>query len=138
MHRGGLRSLAGVLETSPAQTRVTLDRVGISHGGACAPSELEEIPIPIAGGLDIHRKQLTFDYPGTVTGEVMSGRIAPADREHLRAWLVRFAGRGDVAFAMEGCTGWRYVAEELAEGRLPPSRPAWRCCARSCGMPPGI
>jgi len=32
----------------------------------------------------------------------------------LRAWLARFAGRGDVAFAVEGCTGWRYVAEELA------------------------
>ena len=70
--------------------------------------------MPIAGGLDIHRKQLTFDYPGTVTGEVKRGQIAPADRVHLRAWLVRFAGRGDVAFAMEGCTGWRYVAEELA------------------------
>ena len=91
-----------------------LDRVGISHGGACAPSEREEVPMPIVGGLDIHRKQLTFDYPGTVTGEVRRGQIAPADREHLRAWLVRFAGRGDVAFAMEGCTGWRYVAEEMA------------------------
>ena len=70
--------------------------------------------MPIVGGLDIHRKQLTFDYLDTVTGEVKRGQIAPADREHLRAWLVRFAGRGDVAFAMEGCTGWRYVAEELA------------------------
>jgi transposase len=69
--------------------------------------------MPIVGGLDIHRKQLTFDYPGTVTGEVKRGQIAPADREHLRAWLERFAGRDDVAFAMEGCTGWRYVAEEL-------------------------
>src|SRR5262249_38360196 len=24
------------------------------------------------------------------------------------------AGRGEVAFALEGCTGWRYIAEELA------------------------
>jgi hypothetical protein len=32
---------------------------------------------------------------------------------HLRAWLARFAGRDDVAFALEGCTGWRYVAEKL-------------------------
>jgi transposase len=70
--------------------------------------------MPIVGGLDIHRKQLTFDYPGTVTGEVKRGQIAPADRVHLRAWLARFAGRDDVAFAMEGCTGWRYVAGELA------------------------
>ena len=47
-------------------------------------------------------------------GEVRRGQIAPADRVHLRAWLARFAGREDVAFAVEGCAGWRYVAEELA------------------------
>ena len=70
--------------------------------------------MPIVGGLDIHRKQLTFDYLDTVTGEVKRGQVAPADRAHLRAWLARFAGRDDVAFAMEGCTGWRYVAGELA------------------------
>jgi transposase len=70
--------------------------------------------MPIVGGLDIHRKQLTFDYPGTVTGEVRRGQIAPADRAHLRGWLARFAGHDDVAFAVEGCAGWRYVAEELA------------------------
>jgi len=70
--------------------------------------------MPIVGGLDIHRKQLTFDYLDTVTGEVKRGQVAPADRAHLRAWLARFAGRDDVAFALEGCTGWRYVAEELA------------------------
>ena len=70
--------------------------------------------MPIVGGLDIHRKQLTFDYLDTVTGEVRRGQIAPADRAHLRGWLARFAGRDDVAFAVEGCTGWRYVAEELA------------------------
>src|SRR2546423_11352279 len=79
-----------------------------------APSEREEVPMPIVGGLDIHRKQLTFDYLDTVTGEVKRGQIAPADRVHLRAWLARFAGRDDVAFALEGGTGWRYVAEELA------------------------
>ena len=70
--------------------------------------------MPIVGGLDIHRKQLTFDYLDTESGEVKRGQIAPADRAHLRAWLARFAGRYDVAFALEGCTGWRYVAEELA------------------------
>ena len=74
--------------------------------------------MPIVGGLDIHRKQLTFDYLDTVTGEVKRGQIAPADRVHLRAWLARFAGRDDVAFAMEGCTGWRYVAEELAAAAI--------------------
>ena len=70
--------------------------------------------MPIVGGLDIHRKQITFDYLDTATGEVRRGQIAPADRAHLRAWLARFAGRDDAAFALEGCTGWRYVAEELA------------------------
>jgi transposase len=70
--------------------------------------------MPIVGGLDIHRKQITFDYLDTATGQVCRGQIAPADREHLRAWLARFAGLEDVAFAVEGCTGWRYVVEELA------------------------
>jgi transposase len=67
----------------------------------------------IVGGLDIHRKQLTFDYLDTMTGQVTRGQVAPADREHLRAWLARFSGR-DAEFAIEGCTGWRYVAAELA------------------------
>ena len=31
----------------------------------------------IAGGLDIHRKQITFDYPGTVTGQVRRGQVSP-------------------------------------------------------------
>ena len=66
-----------MLETLPAETRVTLDRVGSFRAGACAPAELEEVPMPIVGGLDIHRKQLTFDYPGTVTGEVRRGQVAP-------------------------------------------------------------
>ena len=70
--------------------------------------------MPIVGGLDIHRKQITFGYLDTVTGQVRRGQVSPADREHLRAWLARFAGRDDAAFAAEGCTGWRYVAEELA------------------------
>jgi transposase len=70
--------------------------------------------MPIVGGLDIHRKQITFDYLDTVTGEVKRGQVAPADRAHLRAWLARFAGCDDAAFAVEGCAGWRYVSEELA------------------------
>lgn len=69
----------------------------------------------IVGGLDIHRKQITFDYLDVDTGEVQCGQIAPADRVHLAGWLAeRFGGRGDAEFAVEGCTGWRYVAEELA------------------------
>lgn len=75
----------------------------------------------IVGGLDIHRKQVTFDYLDTVTGELQRGQVAPADRAHLAEWLgSRFAGRDDVEFAMEGCTGWRYVAEELARAGVRP------------------
>ncbi len=67
----------------------------------------------IVGGLDIHRKQITFDYLDLVTGEVKCGHIAPADREHFRGWLARLEDPAGVAFAVEACTGWRYVTEEL-------------------------
>jgi transposase len=74
----------------------------------------------IVGAFDVHRRQLTFDYLDTVIGEVKRGRVVPADREHLRAWLARFAGQDEVHFALEGCTGWRYVVEELiAAGIIP-------------------
>jgi hypothetical protein len=39
--------------------------------------------MPIVGGLDIHRKQITSDYLDTVTGQVCRGQICPADREHV-------------------------------------------------------
>ncbi len=74
----------------------------------------------IVGAFDVHRRQLTVDYLDTVTGEVKRGRVAPADREHLRAWLARFNGCDGVHFALEGCTGWRYVVEELAAAGIEP------------------
>jgi len=64
----------------------------------------------IVGAFDVHRRQLTFEYLDTGSGELKRGRVIPADRQHLRAWLARFAGQADVHFALEGCTGWRYVA----------------------------
>jgi len=83
--------------------------------------------VSIVGGLDIHRQQITFDYVDTVSGEVSAGQISGADRRQVAAWLRRRFGdpeaRGEgadcsddgvVEFALEGCTGWRYVAEELA------------------------
>ncbi len=72
----------------------------------------------IAGGFDIHRRQVTFGYLDTVSGQVRRGRIDPACRKELRSWLERFAGRGDVTFAVEGCTGWRFVAGELARAGI--------------------
>ena len=62
-----------------------MDCVGNSRGGAVTPPpELEEVPMPIVGGLDIHRKQITFDYLDTATGVVQRGQVRPADRLHLR------------------------------------------------------
>ncbi len=75
--------------------------------------------MPIVDGLDIHRRQITFDYVDTETGEVRRGQICPADREHLAKWLARFAGQ-DAHFALEGCTGWRYVAQEIIAAGLTP------------------
>lgn len=67
----------------------------------------------IIGGFDVHRAQITFDYVDTESGEVTTGQMRPATRLALRSWLGRFEGRTDVAFAVEGCTGWRFVVEEL-------------------------
>lgn len=76
-------------------------------------TELEEVPVSIVGGFDVHRNQITFDYLDTETGEVRTGKIRPATREAVRAFLEPFVGLDDVAFAVEGCTGWRFVVEEL-------------------------
>ena len=37
-----------------------------------------------------------------------------APRKTLRGWLAEHCPDGDGEFALEGCTGWRYVSEELA------------------------
>jgi len=71
------------------------------------------VTVTIVGGIDIHRAQLTYDYVDLATGEVHTGRITPAHRGQLRVWLQRFQGVDDVALALEGCTGWRYVVQEL-------------------------
>jgi transposase len=75
----------------------------------------------IVGGFDVHRAQITFDYLDTGTGEVSTGQIRPATRGSLRGWLrERFGGGGDVAFAVEGCTGWRFVVEEMLRAGVEP------------------
>ncbi len=73
----------------------------------------------IVGGMDLHRAQITFDYADNATGEVIKGRIG-GTRLELREWLTRFEGDTDVAFAFEGCTGWRYVSEELTRAGIEP------------------
>jgi transposase len=66
----------------------------------------------IVGGLDIHRRQITYDILDTDTGETRRGQLSPATRLELRAWLARFTGQ-QADFAFEGTTGWRFVAEEV-------------------------
>jgi transposase len=66
----------------------------------------------IVGGLDIHRRQITYDWIDIDTGETRRGQLSPATRLELRAWLTRFTGR-QADFALEATTGWRFVAEEL-------------------------
>jgi len=63
-------------------------------------------------GLDQHRAQITYDLVDTETGEVRGGRICPADRESVRAFLGRFAGQR-VRAATEATTGRRFLVEEL-------------------------
>jgi transposase len=91
----------------------------------------EESLMTIVGGLDLHRRQITFDYLQTSTGELRRGRIIPADRRHLRAWLA-WLPEHDGEFAVEGCTGWRFVVEELAAAQLHPhlAEPAETATAR--------
>jgi Transposase/Transposase IS116/IS110/IS902 family len=62
--------------------------------------------------LDVHRNQITYKALDRETGELSRGRIAPAARAELRAWLGQFAGC-EVEFALEGTTGWRFVVEEI-------------------------
>ena len=77
----------------------------------------------IVGGFDMHRAQITFDYADTDTGELSTGQIRPATRATLRHWLAeRFSGRSGVAIALEGCTGWRFVVEELVRAGVEPHR----------------
>jgi transposase len=75
-------------------------------------TELEEVPMTIVVGLDVHREQITFDALDTQTGEVRRGRIRPAERESFRRFLRRFDGE-PVEAALEATTGWRFIVEEL-------------------------
>src|SRR3984893_6550715 len=87
----------------------TLDDMGVSQSF----HELEEVPMTIVGGLDVHRKQITFDYVDD-DGLMHWGQIRPATRQTLRGWLAEHCPDGNGEFALEGCTGWRYVCEALA------------------------
>jgi len=81
-------------------------------------------------GLDLHRGQITFDALIEETGELWRGRLWSPDRARFRRWLAKeVAPRAEglpVKIAVEGCTGWRYVVEEIAAAGFEPhlSEPA--------------
>lgn len=71
----------------------------------------------MVGGLDLHRSQITFEVGDQQSGELWRGRLWQPDRVRVRRWLTgevaeRAAGR-PVRLAVEGCTGWRFVVEEI-------------------------
>jgi transposase len=66
----------------------------------------------IVVALDVHRNQIAFKALDRETGELRRGRIAPATRAEVRAWLSQFADC-QAEFALEGTTGWRFVIEEI-------------------------
>src|SRR3954453_6645842 len=74
-------------------------------------------PMTMVCGLDLHRRQITFDAMHVESGEAWTGRVWQPDRERFRRWLrddvTERAHGGAVSIAVEGCTGWRYVVEEV-------------------------
>jgi transposase len=68
--------------------------------------------VSIVMGFDQHRAQISAEWIETTTGELSRERIAPADRDAVRAFLHRFADEG-LEVALEATTGWRFVVEEL-------------------------
>src|SRR5215210_1853739 len=88
--------------TSSAQTR----------DDARVNEEREEAEVMIVCGFDVHRAQVTFDLVDHETGELRRGRIVPATREQLRLWLSKL-DTARLVVAVEGTTGWRFVAEEV-------------------------
>lgn len=66
----------------------------------------------IVCGFDVHREQITFDVLDQRSGEVRTGRIAPATRVGLHAWLASLDS-SHLRVALEATTGWRFVVEEL-------------------------
>jgi hypothetical protein len=90
--------LAGYLgrQEPPQLGRVTIDSQAYSRSGRLwRPRELEEVPMSIVGGLDIHRKQLTFDYLDTASGPLSvklkwhQGRTSPFEIQQGETGLPR-------------------------------------------------
>ncbi len=68
----------------------------------------------IVMGLDQHRAQIIAEWLDTETGEVTRSRITPAHRQGVRRFCEKFRGQ-ELEVALEATTGWRFVADELAQ-----------------------
>lgn len=66
----------------------------------------------IVCGFDVHRDQITFDLVDRLSGETRTGRVTPATRAGLHAWLAS-VDASRLSVAVEATTGWRFVVEEL-------------------------
>ncbi len=66
----------------------------------------------IVMGVDQHRAQITAEWIDLDTGEISRARVSPADRDGVRRFLARFAGK-QLEVALEATTGWRFLVEEL-------------------------
>src|SRR4029453_11365013 len=66
----------------------------------------------IVVALDVHRNQITYKVVDREAGELRRGRIAPATRAEVRAWLGQFA-HCQAEFVVEGTTGWGVVIGEV-------------------------
>jgi hypothetical protein len=82
----------------------------------------------IVVGLDVHRAQITYDALNSATGEVTTGRIAPADRATLRRFLRRWLGE-----QVEAAVERRLAGASWSKSS---SAPAPRCSWPSRPTPP--
>src|SRR6185436_6293654 len=88
----------------------TLDDVGVRK----MFQELEEVPMTMVGGLDVHRQQITFEYVDD-DGLVHWGQIRPGNPQDIaglagralpgREWGVRAGGLYRVAVCQRGAGG---------------------------------
>jgi hypothetical protein len=62
--------LTGSAVGGPPQLRRIAGSLELSVRSTSMVTELEEALMPILGGMDIHRKQLAFDYVDTETGRL--------------------------------------------------------------------
>ena len=96
---------------------------------AVSMTELEEAPMEIVSGLDMHRSQITFRTVDLRTGEVQRGKIYPGARDAFRDWLERFEAGTDAHFALEVAT-CTPPSSPICTRRLGPASSAGQCWER--------